>query len=193
MHRRLFVLSILLLAACAPQAVPVTPPTVPAVVASDTPAAPVTSALPASPTDTLVPPTLTFTPTVTEIPALPTTPVAIETTAAPGADLTPQPGLIIRGYVRLADGTGVADVSICRNYASYPGTIVAKTDANGYFESQFAFIPGDEMVGVWPQAAGYSFQPDNYRWRHYYGSEDRSLEFVATLSMATAAAPFPCQ
>src|SRR5512146_2144086 len=54
-----------------------------------------------------------------------------------------------RGYVQLADGSGLADISICRNFASYPGTVVAKTDANGYFESTFVSIPGDEMVGVW--------------------------------------------
>ncbi len=165
-------------------------------VPSDTAVASITGPLSGSPTDTLTPtapPTATFTPTVTEVSALPTTPVAVVTTAAPGTDITPQPGLIIRGYVRLADGTGVADVSICRNYASYPGTVVAKTDANGYFQSDFAFIPGDEMVGVWPVLQGYTFKPDNYRWRHYYGSEDRSLEFIAIASLATAAAPFPCQ
>lgn len=182
MHRRVFILPLLLLAACAPRAVPTTPPTVPVSAPSDTPAA----------AATIAPPAVTLTPTVTEIPALPTTPFAIGTTAEPGADLTPQPGLIVRGYVRLADGTGLADVSICRNYASYDGTVVARTDANGYFESQFASIPGDEMVGVWPMAAGYTFQPDNYRWRHYYGKEDRSLEFIATAGTGTAA-PFACK
>src|SRR5512138_2707622 len=102
-----------------------------------------------------------------------------------------QPGLVIRGHVRLADGSGLANVNICRNYASYPGMIVAKTDADGYFESQFAAIPGDEMVGVWPVASEYSFQPGNFRWRHYYGHEDRSLEFVA--SPGNAPPPAPCQ
>ncbi len=189
MHRRFFCLFLLLLAACAPQAVPTGVPSA-VVMASDTPVVSTPGTLPPSPT---APPTLTFTPTVTELPAVPTTPVAIVTTAAPGADLTPQPGLIIRGYVRLADGTGVPDISICRNFASYPGTVIAKTDANGYFESTFAFIPGDEMVGVWPMAAGYTFKPDNYRWRHYYGAEDRSLEFIAILSQGAAVPPFPCQ
>ncbi len=198
MHRRLLLLSLMLLAACAPQALPTSAPFTPAV-PSDTPPAAITSGLPASPTDTLTPtapPTLTFTPTVTEVPVLPTTPVAVAvTTVAPGSDitLTPQPGLIIRGHVLLVDGTGVANVSICRNFASYPGTVVAKTDANGYFQSDFASIPGDEMVGVWPMAPGYTFKPDNYRWRHYYGSEDRSLDFIAVPSLGTAVAPFPCQ
>ncbi len=198
MHRRIFFLSLLLLAACAPQALPSSAPLTLAA-PSDTPPASMTSVLAASPTDTITPtapPTLTFTPTVTEVSAMPTTPVAVAvTTVAPGSDitLTPQPGLIIRGHVLLVDGTGVPNVSICRNFASYPGTVVAMTDANGYFQSDFASIPGDEMVSVWPMAPGYTFKPDNYRWRHYYGSEDRSLEFIAVPSLGTAVAPFPCK
>ena len=138
----------------------------------------------ASPTDTL---TATMPPSVP-----PTIPGVVPTTLVPVIE-TPQPGLIIRGSVQLADGSPVPDISICRSYASYPGTIVARTDANGYFQSQFAFIPGDEMVSVWAVAEGYTFQPDSYRWRHYYGSEDRGLDFIATPGTDTPAAPIPCQ
>lgn len=118
------------------------------------------------------------------------TPLSVPTVETP---LTPRPGLTVRGYVRLADGSGLAGVSICRNYASYDGTVVATTDANGYFESAFAPIPGDEMVGVWPVAAGYTFQPEYERWRHYYGAEERSLEFVASPGSADATPMLVCQ
>ena len=178
MHRRLIAVCLVLLSACAPQAAPT--PIAPTLAgASDTPPA---HPSPFGPTDT---------PSVTEPPTV----AVAATTIVPVIDtpLTPQPGLIIRGTVQLADGTGLANVSICRNFASYPGTVVAKTDANGNFESAFAFIPGDEMVGVWPLAPGYTFRPESYRWRHYYGSEDRGLDFIATLSGGTAAPPFPCQ
>src|SRR5512140_2158285 len=128
MHRRLTLLCLVLLAACAPQAVP-------------TPAAPL-----------ITPPS-----TEASIPEAPVTvPQVIET------PLTPQPGLIVRGTIQLADGTGVANIRICRNFASYPGQVVAATDANGVFETAFVFIPGDEMVSVWPMADGYSFQPESY-------------------------------
>ena len=93
---------------------------------------------------------------------------------------TPVPGLIIRGYVRLMDGSGLPGVTIYRSFAVYDGVVVATTDANGYFQSDFAFIPGDEMVRVWPSATGYSFEPENAYWRHYYGPEDRTLNFVAS-------------
>ncbi len=106
--------------------------------------------------------------------------------------LTPTPGIVLHGRVVLADGSGLANVSICRSYASYPGTVVAATDHDGSFQAAFAFIPGDEMIGVWPLAAGYTFDPPVYRWRHYYGLEDRSLEFRAVPSPATASPPAPC-
>ncbi len=98
----------------------------------------------------------------------------------------------MHGRVTLADGSGLADVAICRNFASYAGTVVATTDANGYYTAQFAFIPGDEMVGVWPSLSGYVFDPPNYYWRHYYGFEDNNLNFVASQAAATAVPPSPC-
>lgn len=123
-------------------------------------------------------------PTVTPPPSLPPT---LE------SPLSPTPGLIVRGRVHLQNGSGLAGVTICRNFASYPGTVVATTDADGTFQSDFAFIPGDEMVGVWPLGAGYNFQPDSYRWRHYFGPEDRTLDFVASPTTATSVPPVSCQ
>jgi hypothetical protein len=110
----------------------------------------------------------------------------------PEITLTRAPGLIVRGHVRLKSGPELAGVKICRNYAAYPGVVVATTDTAGYFQSDFAFIPGDEMVGVWPLAEGYVFEPPFVSWRHYHGSEERTIDFVASPSAATAMPPGAC-
>ena len=175
--------SLALLAACAPQpAAPASPTSAPATTTSP-PSATLSATATSSPSPTPPPTVISTTPPPPVVVTTPPT-VAVETTATPG--------IILRGHVTTHDGTGVAGISICRNFASYNGVIVATTDANGYFQSDFAFIPGDEMIGVWPLAAGYTFDPASYRWRHYYGPEDRSLDFVASSSTATAAPPAPC-
>lgn len=184
---RLLLLSLVILAACLPQT-PATP--------TITPAPPTVSPSPTFTFTPSPPPSLTptFTPTFTPTPPPSLTPTFTPTPAPnlpPG--LTPTPGLVVSGHVRLPDGSGLSGVTICRNFASYPGVVVAMTDADGYFKSDFAFIPGDEMVSIWPQAAGYTFQPDSVRWRHYYGPEDRTLDFVASPAAATAVPFFPCQ
>jgi hypothetical protein len=92
---------------------------------------------------------------------------------------TPQPGLIISGYVRLQDGMPLAGVKILRGYASYPPELVATTDTGGFYQTAFAWIPGDEMVTVTPELAGYSFDPPQEYWRHYYGFEEKKLDFTA--------------
>jgi hypothetical protein len=103
--------------------------------------------------------------------------------------LTPeQTGLIIRGRVT-KDGVGLPNVSIYRNFAVYPGQLVATTDANGYYVSDFWFIPGDEMVSVWAVQEGYTFDPPSYYWRHYHSREERTLDFTA--SLAPTATPTP--
>ncbi len=174
----LLLIPMLLLAACAPQ------PT-------ETPAP--ATALPASPTP--FPPTATMTepPTLTPTPPpslTPTPPPVVTTPPTEVVPTTPTPGIIVHGYVKLEDGTGLPGVTICRNFASYNGVVVATTDANGYFQSDFAFIPGDEMIGVWALAPGYTFDPPSYRWRHYYGPEERPLDFMA-MPASTAATPTP--
>jgi hypothetical protein len=130
--------------------------------------------------------------TATEASANSRTPIAsrLPTLALP---VTPTPGLVLHGRVHLADGSGVGGVAICRSYAAYPGVVVATTGADGSFQSDFAFLPGDEMVGVWPAAAGYTFDPPFMHWRHYYGLEDQTLDFVASPSAATAVPPAPCK
>jgi hypothetical protein len=119
-------------------------------------------------------------------PAVPTAATTVTRT------LTPTPGLILRGRVHLQDGSGLGSVTICRNFASYPGVIAASTGADGTFQSDFTFIPGDEMVGVWPRAAGSTFEPAFVRWRHYYSFEDRVLDFIAVPTSVTAPPPGPC-
>lgn len=94
---------------------------------------------------------------------------------------TSTPGLVLYGKVIDQKGFGVADVLIYRNYSSYPGEVIATTDANGYYASDFYQVPGDEMVGVWAEKAGLVFEPEYYRWRHYYGYERKECNFLADL------------
>jgi hypothetical protein len=97
------------------------------------------------------------------------------------------PGLIVQGHVWLdrEGGDGLAGVDIYRSYASYPGTVVATTEADGFYQSEFAFIPVDETSSVWAELDGHTFEPPLYFWRHYYGFEVATLDFVAT-------APYSC-
>jgi hypothetical protein len=89
------------------------------------------------------------------------------------------PGLVIHGRV-LQGCDGLPNVEIYLSFAAYPGELVAITDGNGYFKSDFIYIPDDEMVGVWAKLAGSSFEPENFSWRHNSGYELRTLRFVAT-------------
>lgn len=111
---------------------------------------------------------------------------------ASGSPLTPSPtpvtGLSIHGRVT-KDGIGLPNVNIYRTFASYPGQVVATTDANGYYQSDFWYIPGDEMVTVWAVQEGYVFNPPTYYWRHYHSREDATLNFTA--SSAVTFTPLP--
>jgi hypothetical protein len=95
----------------------------------------------------------------------------------PAADASP--GLVVYGYVRDKSGTGVENVDIYRSYASYPGEVIAKTDSDGYYESDFHAIPGDEMVTVWASGQELEYDPEQYYWRHYYGYEQAECNFTA--------------
>jgi hypothetical protein len=88
------------------------------------------------------------------------------------------PGLTIHGIVRDENGIGLEHVLIYRNYASYPGEVIATTDSSGYYESIFYAIPGDEMIGLWAEKPGYTFDPPQYQWRHYYGNELAERDFL---------------
>jgi len=120
--------------------------------------APVTPSLPPSPTVTPAPPTLE--------PVL------------NGPTPTPSPGLVVRGRVTLG-GQPLAGVKIYRSYASYEGVLIATSGRDGTYRSEFMPIPGDEMVTVWAELEGYTFKPDKEYWRHYYGYEERRVDFVA--------------
>jgi hypothetical protein len=72
--------------------------------------------------------------------------------------------------------------------ASYNGTIAATTNSNGYYSSDYIFIPSDETVRVWAEAVGYRFKPaggsavwtgTEFYWRHYHGFEEQNLDFTA--------------
>jgi len=101
---------------------------------------------------------------------------------------SPQPGLLIEGHVYLEDGLGLASVNIYRSFASYTGEVIATTNDEGYYQSAFQGIPGDEMVTVWAELEGFSiypaddswsWEPGIFYWRHYYGHEVKTLDFIA--------------
>lgn len=96
-------------------------------------------------------------------------------TETPMAEATP--GLVVYGVVRDADGKGVENVGIYRSYASYPSELIATTDAKGEYQSDFYYIPGDEMVTVKAVISGIEFKPAYYYWRHYYGYEKAECNF----------------
>jgi len=92
------------------------------------------------------------------------------------------PGLAVRGHVWLdsLSGPGLPGVDIHLFFASYgPGDVVAVTDEHGDYETRFFYIPGDEMITVWPELAGYAFDPPHHYWRHYAGVENALRDFVA--------------
>jgi hypothetical protein len=95
---------------------------------------------------------------------------------------TPVNGLTVRGRVSLGEtgGPGLEGVAMRLFFSSYyPGDVVAITDSGGHYQSAFIYIPGDEMVTVWPQLAGYAFEPPHHYWRHYAGVEHAVRDFVA--------------
>ena len=109
-------------------------------------------------------------------------PAAPTITATPStAPSTPEnrTGMIIRGHVTL-NGRGLEGVKIYKRFSAYPRDLIAITDENGYYESDFIDIPGDEMVSVEAELAGYTFEPPFYYWRHYHSFEDTTCDFVAT-------------
>ena len=89
----------------------------------------------------------------------------------------PTPGLVVYGDVRDSNGVGLANVDIYRSYSAYPGELIATTDPDGHYESDFYYIPGDEMVTVYAKQAGLEFKPEYYYWRHYYGNEKVECDF----------------
>jgi hypothetical protein len=102
-------------------------------------------------------------------------------TPAPKPSPTPsdKPGMVVRGQVT-SNGVGLAGVNIYKRFNAYPHDLIAVSDEGGYYESEFIAIPGDEMVSVEAELAGYTFDPPFYYWRHYHGSETTTCNFAAT-------------
>ena len=96
----------------------------------------------------------------------------------PSPMFTPSPGLIARGRVTFND-VGLEGVKIFRRFSAYPPELIAVTDENGNYESAFVPNPGDEMVSIEAESAGYNFDPPYYYWRHYHGYEETTCDFVA--------------
>jgi len=108
------------------------------------------------------------------------TPTARTPSPSPKPSPTPTnlPGMIVRGRVTL-NGVGLANVNIYKRFNAYPRDLIATTDENGYYQSDFIGIPGDEMTSIEAELAGYSFAPPYYYWRHYHGYEITNCDFVA--------------
>ncbi len=107
-------------------------------------------------------------PTQTFTPQLPPSPTPVD-----------MPGIIVRGQVTF-NGAPLAGVKIYKRFSAYSATEIAVTDENGYYESEFINIPGDEMVSIEAKLAGYTFEPPYSYWRHYHGYEITTLNFAAS-------------
>lgn len=103
--------------------------------------------------------------------ATPSSPVASPTAVN-------MPGILVRGHVTI-NGVGLAGVNIYKRFSAYPRELIATTDKDGYYEAAFIPIPGDEMVSIEAELAGYTFDPPYYYWRHYHGYEETTPDFVA--------------
>jgi hypothetical protein len=146
-----------------------------------------------NPSRTPIPAKLTATRTATPPPPTRIVELSLTPTLTPTSKPTqpteePGPGIVVRGHVKLAEGTSVEGVDIYVAFAAYGGSAVATTNSNGYYASDYINIPGDETVRVWAEAAGYSFKPADgsavwtgteFYWRHYFGFEERNLDFTA--------------
>ena len=102
-------------------------------------------------------------------------------TPLPGPSPTPsnKTGMVARGQVTV-NGVALAGVKIYKRFNAYPRELIAITDENGYYESEFIGIHGDEMTSIEAELAGYTFDPPYYYWRHYYGYETTTCNFAAT-------------
>ena len=88
------------------------------------------------------------------------------------------PGLVVHGHVTM-NGVALSGVKIYKRFSAYPAELIATTNENGYYESDFINVSGDEMVSIQAELAGYTFDPPNYYWRHYHGYEITTCDFAA--------------
>ena len=113
---------------------------------------------------------------------IPTSPTPTSTlTPAPPPLPTPSnnPGMVVHGRIT-HNGVGLAGVKIYKRFNAYPHDLIATTDENGYYVSEFIGIPGDEMTSIEAELAGYTFDPPYYYWRHYHGYEITTCDFAST-------------
>ena len=111
-------------------------------------------------------------------PTFPTPNPTLPPSPEPSPTPVDMPGLVVRGHVTL-NGAPLAGVKIYKRFSAYPHDLIATTDENGYYVSDFINIPGDEMVSIEAELAGYTFDPPYYYWRHYHGYEETTPDFVA--------------
>jgi hypothetical protein len=105
-------------------------------------------------------------------------------TAEP-TDVSPTaPAYVLRidGHVRLesADGPGLPDVTIYRSIATYPGEVVATTDADGRYEiPPLDTMLHKEAIGVWPELAGHRFEPPEQLFSYEGYGASYTFDFIA--------------
>lgn len=87
--------------------------------------------------------------------------------------------MVVRGRITV-DGVGLPGVKIYKRFNAYPRDLIAITDENGYYISEFIGIAGDEMTSIEVELAGYTFDPPYYYWRHYQGYVAYTWDFTAT-------------
>jgi len=149
-----------------------------------------TPKLESTPTPTPTPnPTSTPSDTPTVEPSLTPTPIFTPThTSTPDQ----RSGLIIFGNVQVEDselgsserGLGGAEIHLA--FASYAGKVVAVSDEDGNYRSDFIQIPIDETIRVWAEKKDYQFEPEMEVWRFYAGYvQERQINFLAYLDAET--------
>ena len=87
--------------------------------------------------------------------------------------------MVVRGRVTV-NGVGLPGVKIYKRFNAYPRDLIAITDENGYYLSEFIGIPGDEMTSIEVELVGYAFDPPYYYWRHYHGYVAYTRDFTAS-------------
>ena len=87
--------------------------------------------------------------------------------------------MVVRGQVTF-NGVALPGVKIYKRFNAYPRDLIAITDENGYYESEFIGVAGDEMISIEAELDGYTFDPPYHYWRHYHGYETTTRNFTAT-------------
>ena len=97
---------------------------------------------------------------------------------SPALDPSATPGIEVEGEVRQANQVGVAGVDVYMGFACCGGNIIATTDPTGHYQSDFHYIPGDELIRVWAEKPVYVFSPTICYWQHYYSHEHSRCDFT---------------